>query len=155
LKNGLNADVSGESNGVTVQVVQASGVVTDVNVTAPDFANTYAPIGVTSADTRLNVLETSAATKTELGTLSGRVDALEAVSADTRLDALEALTASTSSALQSISAGDASVSVGTKDGNNDQSDAVARSAASGNALSLNNDGLFAAIYYDGDDSGNE
>ena len=157
LKNGLNADVSGDSNGVEVRVQQVSGVVTDVTVTAPDFANTYAPIsltGVTSADTRLNVLETSAATKTEVGTLSGRVDTLEAISADTRLQALEAISGDTASALQSVSAGDASVSVGNKDANNDQTVAVAISTASGNTLSLENDGLFAAIYYDGDDSGN-
>ncbi len=152
LKNGLNADVSGDSNGVEVRVQQVSGVVTDVTVTAPDFANTYAPIGVTSADTRLNVLETSAATKTEVGTLSGRVDALEAISADTRLDALEALSADTSSALQSVSAGDASVTVGTKDSNNDQTVAVNVSSTANNALSVDANGLFAAIYYDGDDS---
>ena len=212
LKNGLNADVSGESNGVSVQVVQASGVVTDVNVTAPDFGATYAPISLTgtvaenktafdnytaatdtrlnniessattwnnvagsadtrisaleavSAGTRLNVLETSAATKTEVGTLSGRVDALEAVSADTRLDALEAVSANTrldaleavsaqtSSALQSISAADNSVTVGQKDSNKNQTVGVKVSSATNNALKLENDGLFAAVYYDGDDS---
>lgn len=136
LKNGLNADVSGDSNGVEVRVQQVSGVVTDVTVTAPDFANTYAPIsltGVTSADTRIT--------------------ALEQVSADTRLQALEAISADTASALQSVSAGDASVSVGTMDSNNDQTVAVAISSASGNTLELKEDGLFAAIYYDGDDTG--
>lgn len=131
LKNGLNADVSGDSNGVEVRVQQVSGVVTDVTVTAPDFDATYAPISLNSAATRL--------------------DTLEAVSADTRLDALEALTASTNSALQSISAADASVSVSAK-ANNNQTVGVALSADSDNALSLANDGLFAAIYYDGDDS---
>ena len=98
-----------------------------------------------------------------IGTVSGRVDtleaisadtrlgALEAVSADTRLSALEALSADTSSALQSVSEGDASVSVGTK-ANNDQSIAVNISSATGNAMELKNDGLYAAIYYDGNDS---
>ena len=144
LKNGLNADVSGESNGVTVQVVQASGVVTDVNVTAPDFDATYAPISLNSAATRLDTLEAVSA--------DTRLDALEAISADTRLDALEELTGDTASALQSISAGDASVSVGTKDSNNDQSVAVHVSSTANNALSVDSNGLFAAIYYDGDDS---
>ena len=107
----------------------------------------------------------------DIETLSGvsadtRITALEQVSADTRIEELEesvsaltadvaelqALTADTASALQSISAGDASVTVGTKDANNDQTVAVAISSASGNTLSLESDGLFAAIYYDGDDS---
>ena len=118
-----------------------------------------------SADTRIAALEASASTwngvadsaDTRLDALEAvdadtRLDALEAVSADTRLDALEAVSAQTSSALQSISAGDASVSVGTKDSNKNQTVAVARSAASGNTLELKEDGLFAAIYYDGDDS---
>ena len=108
-----------------------------------------------SADTRLDALEAlSAGTRldaVEAVSADTRLDALEAVSADTRLDALEALTGDTSSALQSISAGDASVSVGTKS-NNDQSVAVAVSSTANNALSLANDGLFAAVYYDGDDS---
>lgn len=94
----------------------------------------------------------SGATKSELGAVSGRVDTLEAVSADTRLTALEAISGDTASALQSVSEGDASVSVGSKDGNNDQALSVNISAASGNTLTLENDGLFAAIMYDGDDS---
>jgi hypothetical protein len=180
LKNGLNADVSGESNGVSVQVVQASGVVTDVNVTAPDFGATYAPISLTgtvadnktafdnytaATDTRLNNIESSATTwnnvagsaDTRISALEAvsadtRLDALEAVSADTRLDALEALTGSTSSALQSISAADNSVTVGAKDSNNNQTVGAKISAVANNALKLESDGLFAAIYYDGDDS---
>ena len=95
------------------------------------------------ADTRLDAIEALSA-----GT---RLNALEAVSADTRLDALEALTATTDSALQSISAADASVSVSAK-ANNAQTVGVALSRNADNALSLENDGLFAAIYYDGDDS---
>ena len=55
--NALNADVSGSSNGVEVGVVQESGVVTTVKVTAPNFAEIYAPIGVASADTRLAAIE--------------------------------------------------------------------------------------------------
>ena len=136
-------------------------------------AATKTEVGTLSG--RVDTLEASAATKTEVGTLSGRVDTLEAISADTRLDALEAvsadtrlgnleavsadtrlqaleaLTGDTSSALQSISAADASVSVSAK-ANNDQTVAVAVSSTANNALSLANDGLFAAIYYDGDDS---
>ena len=155
LKNGLNADVSGGSNGVEVRVQQVSGVVTDVTVTAPDFDATYAPISLNSAATRLDTLEAVSA-DTRLDALEAvsadtRLGNLEAVSADTRLQALEALTGDTSSALQSISAADASVSVSAK-ANNNQTVGVALSADSDNALSLANDGLFAAIYYDGDDS---
>ena len=106
----------------------------------------------------------TAATDTAIETVTGRVDAIEsgyttnatynAFTADTdqRLDALEALSGDTQSALQSISAGDASVTVGTKDSNKDQTVAVAVSSATGNTLSIANDGLFAAIYYDGDDT---
>ena len=80
-------------------------------------------------------------------------DALEAISADTRLGALERLTATTSSALQSISAANDSVTVGEKDGNKDQSVAVKISKEDNNALKLvEGQGLFAAIYYDGNDS---
>lgn len=156
LKNGLNADVSGNSNGVEVRVQQVSGVVTDVTVTAPDFDSTYAPISLNSASTRLDTLEAVSAdtriAELESASADTRLDALEAVSADTRLDALEALTASTNSALQSISAADNSVAVGAKDASNNQTVGVKISATANNALSLNNDGLFAAIYYDGDDS---
>lgn len=139
-----SAEVSGSSNGVEVTVNQVSGAVTTVTVVAPDFDNTYA-------------------TKTDVETLSGSVISLEAVSADTRLDtleaisadtriaALEAISAKTDSALQEITAGDGSVVVGAKS-NNAQSVAVKISANSGNTLELANDGLFAAIYYDGDDS---
>lgn len=147
LKNGLNADVSGESNGVSVQVVQASGVVTDVNVTAPDFGATYAPISLTGT-----VADNKSAFDTYTAATDGRLDALEAISADTRLDALEAISANTSSALQSISAADNSVAVGQKDSNKNQTVGVKISAAADNALKLESDGLFAAIYYDGDDS---
>lgn len=98
-----------------------------------------------SADTRIAALEAVSA-----GT---RLNALEAVSAGTRIAALEALTAGTASALQSISAADNSVAVGTKDASNNQTVGVKISATANNALSLNNDGLFAAIYYDGNDSG--
>ena len=97
-----------------------------------------------SADTRLDAIEALSA-----GT---RLGALEAVSADTRLKALEGLTATTSSALQSISAADESVTVGEKDDSKNQSVAVKISAVVNNALKLESDGLFAAIYYDGNDS---
>ncbi len=108
-----------------------------------------------SADTRIAALEGVSA-ETRLDTLEAasadtRLDALEAVSAGTRIAALEALTADTASALQSISAADASVSVSAK-ANNAQTVGVALSSTAGNALSLENDGLFAAIYYDGNDS---
>ena len=104
---------------------------------------------------RVDAIETGYTTNATFDAYTAATDAsiaaLSGVSADTRISALEALTGSTNSALQSVSAGDASVTVGTKDGNNDQTVAVAVSAASDNALSLKNDGLFAAIYYDGDD----
>ncbi|MBP5725278.1 MAG: hypothetical protein J6X18_17095 [Bacteroidales bacterium] len=154
------ATVTGTSNGVTVEVVETEGELTEVNVTAPDFASTYAAKNTYDAytaatDGRLDTIESgytqNATYDAYTAATDGRLDALEAVDADSRLDALEALTASTDSALQSISAGDASVTVGTK-ANNNQTVAVAVSSDSDNALSLKNDGLFAAIYYDGNDS---
>ena len=109
-----------------------------------------------SADTRISALETvSAGTRLDaIEALSAgtRLGALEAVSAGTRLDALEGLTATTSSALQSISAANESVTVGGKDDSKNQSVAVKISAVGNNALKLESDGLFAAIYYDGNDS---
>ena len=109
-----------------------------------------------TTDGRLDVIESGYTQKSTYDTYTAATDssiaALSGVSADTRLTALESLTASTDSALQSVSAGDASVTVGTKDGNKNQTVAVAVSSASDNALELKNDGLFAAIYYDGDDS---
>ena len=110
-----------------------------------------------SADTRISALE-SVSAGTRLGDLEAlsagtRLGALEAVSADTRLKALEKLTGTTSSALQSISAANDSVTVGEKDGNKDQSVAVKISTEHDNALKLvEGQGLFAAIYYDGNDS---
>jgi hypothetical protein len=95
--------------------------------------------------------------------LSGRVDAVEtALTAETsartaadealeqRIQDLEELTGSTNSALQSVSEGDASISVGAKT-NNNQTIAVNISEGTDNALELKNDGLFAAIYYEDDD----
>ena len=110
-----------------------------------------------SADTRISALESVSAGK-RLGAIEAqyagtRLGALEAISADTRLGALERLTATTSSALQSISAANDSVTVGEKDGNKDQSVAVKISTEPDNALKLvEGQGLFAAIYYDGNDS---
>ena len=110
-----------------------------------------------SADTRISALE-SVSADTRLDAIEAlsagtRLGALEAVSAGTRLDALEALTGTTSSALQSISAANDSVTVGEKDGNKDQSVAVKISTEHDNALKLvEGQGLFAAIYYDGNDS---
>lgn len=110
-----------------------------------------------SADTRISALE-SVSADTRLDAIEAlsagtRLGALEAISADTRLGALEGLTATTSSALQSISAANDSVTVGEKDGNKSQSVAVKISAEANNALKLvEGQGLFAAIYYDGNDS---
>ena len=116
---------------------------------------------------RVDVLEVSAATKSELGTLSGRVDDLEAIDADTRLDNLEASahthankdvldditsadTESWDAALQEV-VSSSTIDVTTKaDGK--QTISVKVSAATGNTISAESDGLFAAIYYDGDDS---
>ena len=216
-------DASAQTNVIeTVKVNGTALTVTDkaVDITLPDYSNTYAPIALTgtvadnktafdnysaATDGRLDALETSAHTHDNKSVLDGitaekvaawdgvagsadtriaaleaasagtrldtleavsagtrldtleavsagtRLDTLEAVSAGTRLDALEALTADTASALQSISAADASVSVSAK-ANNAQTVGVALSSTAGNALSLENDGLFAAIYYDGNDS---
>ena len=110
-----------------------------------------------SADTRISALE-SVSADTRLGDLEAlsagtRLGALEAVSADTRLKALEGLTGTTSSALQSISAANDSVTVGEKDDSKNQSVAVKISTEQDNALKLvEGQGLFAAIYYDGNDS---
>ena len=110
-----------------------------------------------SADTRISALESISA-DTRLGDLEAlsagtRLGTLEAVSAGTRLDALEALTGTTSSALQSISAANDSVTVGEKDDSKNQSVAVKISTEHDNALKLvEGQGLFAAIYYGGDDS---
>lgn len=167
-----SATVTGTSNGVTVEVVETDGELTEVNVTAPDFANTYASKSAydsytAATDGRLDTIESgytqNATYDAYTAATDDRLDAIEsgytqnsdfnAFTADTdgRLDTLEALTASTDSALQSISAGDASVTVGTK-ANNNQTVAVAVSSDTDNALKLNNNGLFAAIYYDGNDS---
>jgi len=107
---------------------------------------------------RVDVLEVSAATKTELGALSGRVDALSAVSADSRIAAIEAVSADTrlnalENGVQLVASGDSSVNV-SEISNGTQTVSVNISDASNNALSLDetNGGLFAAIYYDGDDS---
>lgn len=99
LKNAMNADISGASNGVEVGVKQVSGVVTEVNVTAPNFDDTYAPKSLTgtvetnrtafdsytaATDTRLGHLETSAATFATTAVtdaLDGRIDTLETNSA--------------------------------------------------------------------------
>lgn len=110
-----------------------------------------------SADTRISALETvSAGTRLDaIEALSAgtRLGTLEAVSAGTRLDALEALTSTTSSALQSISAANDSVTVSEKDDSKNQSVAVKISTEFNNALKLvEGQGLFAAIYYDGNDS---
>jgi len=108
-----------------------------------------------SAGTRLDAIESGYTQKATYDAYTAATDAsiaaLSGVSADTRISALEALTASTNSALQSISAADASVSVSAK-ANNAQTVGVAISQTAGNGLSLENDGLFAAVYYDGDDS---
>lgn len=136
-------------NGSALTVTEKS-----VNIELPNYDDTYAPISLTgTVDTNRTAFDNyTSTTDSSIGTLSGRVDTLETVSADTRLDALEAISGKTDSALQSVSAGDTSVSVGAKDSNNNQTVAVAISAASGNTIELKNDGLFAAIYYDGDDS---
>lgn len=127
--------------------------------------------GAVSANTEF--ITNSAATKEEVGTLSGRVDALSAISADSRISALEAIsgdshthankdvldtitsadTESWDAALQNIVSGDSSVTVSAK-ANGVQTISVNISSASNNALELDetNGGLFAAIYYDGDDS---
>ena len=106
---------------------------------------------IASADTRLATIESGYTQKSVYDAYTAATDASIA-SADTRLQALEALTGDTDSALQSISAADNSVAVGQKDSNKNQTVGVKISATANNALSLNNDGLFAAIYYDGNDS---
>lgn len=72
----LNATVSGGSNGVEVKVVETNGKITNVNVTAPDFANTYDAKGAAASaetaakaytDSALTAYATSADTVTALG----------------------------------------------------------------------------------------
>ena len=192
-------EASAQTNVIeTVKVNGTALTVTDkaVDITLPDYTNTYAPISLTgdvatnrsdfddytgATDTRLDTIESgytqnatfdayTAATDASISSADTRLATIESgytqnsvydaytaatdasiSSADTRLQALEALTGDTSSALQSISAADASVSVSAK-ANNNQTVGVALSSTANNALSLENDGLFAAIYYDGDDS---
>lgn len=152
-----SATESGSSHGVEVEVVQVSGSVTEVNVSAPDFENIYTPLTTTgtlsgrvdaleavSADTRLSELEAVSA--------ETRISELEAVSADTRLEALENLTGTTSSALQEIVSGDTSVTITEKSQDKKQSVSVKISAAADNALELKSDGLFAGIYYEDEDT---
>ena len=117
-----------------------------------------AALEAVSAGTRLDTIENDYMTSSDKTELNNSITAETAAreAADNtlsgRIDALEALTASTSSALQSISAADNSVEVGTKDASKNQTVGVKISATANNALSLNSDGLFAAIYYDGNDS---
>ena len=126
-----------------------------------------------SAETRIAALEAVSA-GTRLSAVEGDVEALSAVSAETRIAALEAISgqshthtnkdildgidatdiAKWDAALQSISAADNSVTVGTKDASGNQTVAVKISAAANNGLTLESDGLFAGIYYDGNDSDN-
>ena len=136
-----------------LEAVSADTRLTDLENSAHTHENKAVLDGISAEKVAAwDGIAASGATQSEVGAVSGRVDTLEAVSADTRLTALEAISGDTASALQSVSEGDASVSVGNKDGNNDQALSVNISATSGNTLSLANDGLFAAIYYDGDDS---
>ena len=137
----------------TLEAISADTRITNLENSAHTHENKAVLDGISAEKVAAwDGIAASGATQSEVGAVSGRVDTLEAVSADTRLTALEAISGDTASALQSVSEGDASVSVGNKDGNNDQALSVNISATSGNTLSLANDGLFAAIYYDGDDS---
>ena len=110
------------------------------NITAEATARAAAVTALETADTNLNNAITAET--------SARTAAVSALT--TRIDALERLTGSTDSALQSISNTDGSITVGDKV-NNNQTVAVNILQDNDNALSLKDGGLFAAIYYDGDD----
>lgn len=134
--DGDGIDVSAD-NIISVQIdsANANGLSVGSNGVALALATDASAGAMSIADhAKLTRLDASAATKTEVGVLSSRVDTLEAIS------------------LQSISAADNSVAVGQKDSDKNQTVGVKISQAANNGLSLNNDGLFAAIYYDGDDS---
>lgn len=124
----LDATVSGESNGVQVTVAQSDGVLTGVTVVAPDFGNTYDEKGAAAsaetsakeyADTKIASAIT-ALDATVSGSSSGNVTTVEVVEANGVVTAVNVA-------------------------NN-------LSADSDNALSIKSDGLFAAIYYEDEDT---
>lgn len=124
----LDATVSGESNGVQVTVAQSDGVLNGVTVVAPDFGNTYDEKGAAAsaetsakeyADTKIASAIT-ALDATVSGASSGNVTTVEVVEANGVVTAVNVT-------------------------NN-------LSADSDNALSVKSDGLFAAIYYEDEDT---
>ena len=127
-----SATASGSSNGVQVTVEESAGTITAVTVTAPDFANTYASKDVESAVTSL---QGSAHTHDNINVLSA-ITAQDVAAWD--------------AALQHVATGSTCMSV--SESNGTATVDVVLSQDTGNALEKKNDGLYAAIYYDGDDS---
>lgn len=73
--NALNATESGESNGVTVKVVEAAGKITGVEVSAPDFAALYDAKGAAAGvETKLTGTADDEATELTLHGLSKKID---------------------------------------------------------------------------------
>lgn len=89
----LDATVSGASNGVEVQVVEADGKITNVNVTAPDFANTYDAKGAADAAFSAATANTASQISTAIATETARTESIYAKPADIT-SAIEALDAS-------------------------------------------------------------
>ena len=125
----LDATVSGESaQGVAVEITEANGVITNVTVTGPDLSNVYDEKGAAAsaetsakeyADTKIaSAITTLDATVS--GASSGNVTTVQVVEADGVVTAVNVT-------------------------NN-------LSADSDNALSIKSDGLFAAIYYEDEDT---
>ena len=209
----LDATVSGASNGVEVEVVEANGVITNVNVTAPDFANTYDAKGAADAAFSAATANTTSQISTAIAAETTRTESTYAKPADiaTAIEALDATVSGESNGVQvtvaqsdgvlngvtvvapdfgntydekgaaasaetsakeyadtkiasAITALDATVS-GASSGNVTTVEVVEAngvvtavnvannlSADSDNALSIKSDGLFAAIYYEDEDT---
>lgn len=160
----VNIVLSGLATNNTVGALSARVDILEVS------AATKNEVGTLSG--RVDTIEADYLKAEDITALTANITALSAVSADSRIAALEAIsgeththdnkdvldaitsadTAAWDSALQSVSAADNSVTVGSKDVNGNQTIQVKISSDSNNGLSLESDGLFAGIYYDGNDT---
>lgn len=178
----LDADLSGASHGVEVEVVQTDGLLTGVRVTAPDFDELYDELG--AADSALTAAEnyTDAAIEALDATVSGSNHGVEVEvtqadgvitnvtvtapdfdgeydeigAADSALTDAKAYTDSAITALDAtVEGSDSGVTVevieadGVVTGVNVETHI---SEVAGNALEMKSDGLFAAIYYEDNDT---
>ena len=177
----LDATVSGESNGVQVEVVEANGVLSAITVTAPDFDGTYDELGAAASaltdaqaytDSAITALDATVSgesngVQVEIVEANGVLSAItvtapdfdgnydELGAADSALTEAQAYTDSAITALDAtVSGSDSGVTVEVV-----EADGVVTtvnvethvSEETGNALELKSDGLFAAIYYEDND----